>query len=159
MESAQIPQPPSSPTAESRGVIRITRIDESVEIMEENQVMLQCVIVIELNFVEKHSGSGKESRRVQSMTITSKSQIVKVMTYVLFYSFFSSFVILLFNSLHSSDQSSVQNLSAQPSVTTTISKISARVALDMSESLLSPSVASFGQVAQDASTAPGSGGA
>ena len=49
--------------------------------------------------------------------------------------------MFLFNSPRSSDQSSVQNLSAQPSVTAAISNISARVALDASESLLSPSFA------------------
>ena len=73
------------------------------------------------------------------------------MSNVVFYSFFCGFVLFLFNSLHPSDQSSVQNLrlvlSAQPSVTAAISKISARLALDSSESLLSPSVASFGQIA------------
>ena len=53
--------------------------------------------------------------------------------------------MFLFNSLHPSDQSSVQSLSAQPSVTATISKVSARLALGSSESLSSPSFASFEQ--------------
>ena len=41
----------------------------------------------------------------------------RVMSYVLFYSVFCSFVIFLFNSLHPSNQPSVQKSSAQPFVT------------------------------------------
>ena len=72
---------------------------------------------------------------------------LRVMSYVLFYSFFCGFVIVLFNSLHPSDQLSVQSLNAQPSVTAAISKISARLALDSPESLLSSAFASFSQIA------------
>ena len=117
----------SSSPAELRSVIRITRVDESVEIMEDNQVTLPCVSVIELSFVERHSGSGKEPRRDQSTTITSLSfsQSVKSHVICLVQSFFCHFVMFLFNSLHPSDQSSVQSLSAQPCVTAAISKISA----------------------------------
>ena len=41
----------------------------------------------------------------------------RIMSYVLFYSIFCSFVIFLFNSLHPSNQPSVQKSSAQPFVT------------------------------------------
>ena len=63
-------------------------------------------------------------------------QISRVMSYVLLYSFFRGFVIFLFNSLHPSDQSSVQKSSAEPFVTEAVFD-------STSESGLSASIASL----------------
>ena len=68
-------------------------------------------------------------------------QASKVMSYVLFYSFFCDFVIFLFSSLHPSDQPSVQKPSAQPFVTEAVFD-------STSESELSASVASVASLKQ-----------
>ena len=96
----------------------------------------------------KKSESGKESRRDQTTIITSLSASTKSHGILLVLFSLLRFVILLFNSLRPSDQSSVQSLSAQPSVTAAISRVSARLALGSSlMSLLSPLLASFKQIA------------
>ena len=92
-------------------------------------------------------------------------QASRVMSYVLFYSFFCGLVIFLFHSLHPSDQSSVQNLSAQPSVTaasSSRSEISSRLIRVIAVTLaclfkqitsVITSMASALKAAQDASAA------
>ena len=75
------------------------------------------VCVIEFSFMEKKARSRKESRRDQSTTITSLSSGIKSHVIYLVLFILLRFVILLFNSLHPSDQSSVQKSSAQPFVT------------------------------------------
>ena len=61
----------------------------------------------------------------------------RIMSYVLFYSVFCSFVIFLFNSLHLSNQSSVQKSSAQPVVTEAVSDSTSESELIASASLAS----------------------
>ena len=74
---------------------------------------------------------------------------------VLFYSFCCSFALFLFSCLHTSDASSVQSLSVQPSVTPAISEITARVAQDSSESFLSMSFASMDHIASTIASVSG----
>ena len=61
----------------------------------------------------------------------------RIMSYVLFYSVFCSFVIFLFNSLHPSNQSSVQKSSAQPFVTEAVLDSTSESELIASASLAS----------------------
>ena len=53
------------------------RVDESVEIMAESQIILRYVAVTQLSTEEKKARSGKESRRDQSTTITSLTSDIK----------------------------------------------------------------------------------
>ena len=88
--------------------------------------------------MEKKAGSRKESgesRKDQSMTITSSSSGIKSHVICLVLFILLRFVIFLFNSLHPSDQSSVQRSTAQPFVTEAVldskseSELSASVTL------------------------------
>ena len=112
-ESAQMESDSVAHDQQCSSESRISRIDEPVEVM--HQVMLQCVSVTELSFMEKKARSRKDSGRDQSTTITSLSS--GIMSHVIWLVLFIRFVIFLFNSLHASDQSSAQKSSAQPFVT------------------------------------------
>ena len=82
------------------------------------------------------------------------------MLYVLFYSFFCGYVIFLFNSLHPSDQSSVQKSSAQPFVTGAVfdsiseseqsASLASLASLKSIASVIMAGMASAFQAAQDA---------
>ena len=96
----------------------------------------------------KNQNQERNQEKNQSTTITSLSASIKsyvicfapfILLQVCHLSFFCRFVIFLFSCLHPSSQSSVQSLSAQPYVTASIPRATARLALDSLESLLSPS--------------------
>ena len=94
-------------------ILLLLRVDESVEIM--GQIMLQCVSVIELIVWRRRQDEGRNQENHEEINPRQSHlylRISRVMSYVFFYSFFCGFVI--FNSLHASNQSSVQKSSAQP---------------------------------------------
>ena len=87
-----------------------------------DQIMLLCVSVIEISVMEKarsrkESGESGDQEGINQRLSHLYLRASRVMSYVLFYSIFCSFVIFLFNSLHPSNQPSVQKSSAQPFVT------------------------------------------